>query len=121
MAYATIARIINWPAEENSMISSDPRAAGELAGRVTGRSMRKQVKMAISALLFTTAFIFAAAPAAIAAEAVTNNSVASFWQYDPCRGQKPGVCPDYSFDKFSKHRTTLPGHRSTTDRSPSSP
>lgn len=103
------------------MISSDPCTAEGLAVHVTGRSVRKQIRMAISALLFATAFIFAAAPAAIAAEAVTNNSVASFWQYDPCRGEKPGVCPDYSFDQFSTHRTTLPNDRSTTHRSHSSP
>jgi hypothetical protein len=103
------------------MISSDPRPAEGMARGVTGRPVHKQGMMAISALLFATAFIFAAAPAATAAEAVANNSLATFWEYDPCRGEKPGVCPDYSFDQFNTQSTTLPDRQPTARHPHSSP
>ena len=103
------------------MISSEPHPAEGMARGGTGRPARKQVMIAISALLFATAFIFAAAPVATAAEAVANNNIATFWEYDPCRGEKPGVCPDYSFNQFSMQRTTLPGNQSTGHNPLSSP
>jgi hypothetical protein len=104
------------------MISSDPRPAEAMARRVTGRSAHKQVMMVISALLFATAFIFATAPAATAAEAVENNGSATFWEYDPCRGEKPGVCPDYTFRQFGTQRTTSPhNHQPTAHHPQSSP
>jgi hypothetical protein len=103
------------------MISSDPRPTGGMARGVIGRSVHKQVMMAISALLFSTAFIFAAAPAATAAEAVANNGSGTFWEYDPCRGEKPGVCPDYTFGQFGTQRITSPNHQPTAHHPPSSP
>ena len=107
------------------MISSDPRSTSGIARSVTGRSVRKQVMTAISGFLFATALTCAAAPAATAAEAASNNDTATFWEYDPCRGEKPGVCPDYSYGQLSTQQTTSPSNQSPTQHSshssPSSP
>jgi hypothetical protein len=107
------------------MISSDLRPTHGIARSVTGRSVRKQLMTAISGFLFAAALTCAAAPTATAAEAVSNNGTATFWEYDPCRGEKPGVCPDYSYGQLSTQRTTSPSNQSPTPRSshssPSSP
>lgn len=81
---------------------------------VAGRSRRKRAVIALPALLLATAFTLAATPSATAAPAFANGSVATF--SDPCRGQKPGVCPNYSIDQPNQQSPQSP-YQSTTHQS----
>lgn len=101
------------------MISSDMRPAGGIVPSAAGRSVRKTVVIAISTLLLTTAFTFAAAPTATASTA-EDSGIATFWQPNECRGNKPGVCPyGYPVDQRNDQQTMLPDQPITTQQSPS--
>lgn len=101
------------------MISSESRPAAGIAKNLAGRPMRKSAMTAISAFLLATAFTFAAAPTATAAPSVGSNGMVTFWEPDQCRGQKPGVCRDYSADQLNQPSMMLPDRQITTHRSPS--
>lgn len=98
-------------------VSSDTYPAGGIVPNLAGHSARKKVTIAISTLLLSTAFTFAAAPAATAATA-ENSGIATFWQPDECRGNTPGVCPyGYPVDQQGNQQTMLPDQPITTHQS----
>jgi hypothetical protein len=100
------------------MISSESRPAAGIAKSFVGRPMRKPAMTAILAFVLATAFTFAAAPTAIAAPSIENNGMVTFWEPDQCRGQKPGVCRDYSADQLNQPGMMLPDQQITTHQSP---
>jgi len=106
------------------MNSSDTHPTVGIARSVAGRPIRKRAMIAIPAFLLATAFTFAGAPMATAEPAVANDSIATFGDPDECRGNKPGVCRDYSTGlttpqgTLNQSRTTSPDKQITTNHSP---
>ena len=107
------------------MSSSDTHPIIGIVRSVAGRPRRKRAMIAIPAFLLATAFLFGGAPMATAAPAVANNGIATFWEPDDCRGNKPGVCPNYSTGlmnqqgTLNQQSTTSPNQHITTNESPS--
>jgi hypothetical protein len=124
MAYAIIARrscygglppskaggtiITNWPAEEKLMSSSDTHPTVGIVRSVADRPIHKWAVIAIPAFLLATAFTLEGAPKATAAPAVSNHSIVAFWDPGECRGNKPGVCRDYSAGPTNQQGTLNP-------------
>jgi hypothetical protein len=113
------------------MSSSDTHPTVGIVRSVAGRPIRKRAKIVIPAFLLATAFTFAGAPMATAEPAaVANGSIATFGDPNECRGNKPGVCRDYSAGlttpqgtlnqrTLNQQGTTSPDKQITTNQSPS--
>jgi len=101
------------------MSSSDTHPIIGIVRSVAGRPRRKRVMIAIPAFLLATAFTFAGAPMAMAAPAVANDGITNFWEPDGCRGNKPGVCHDYSAGMTNQQGTPSPAQQVPTNQSPS--
>lgn len=100
------------------MSSSDTHPTVGIVRSVAGRPRCKRTMIAIPAFLLATAFTFAGAPMAMAAPAVANDGITNFWEPDGCRGNKPGVCHDYSAGMTNQPGTTSPAQQVTTNQSP---
>jgi hypothetical protein len=102
------------------MSSSDTHPTVGMVRSVAGRPMRKRVMIAIPAFLLATAFTFSGAPMAMAAPAVANDGIASFWEPDECRGNQPGVCPyGYPVNQQAVQPHRSPDHQIAPNRSSS--
>ncbi len=72
--------------------------ASEVPRSIPAQLSRKRTAIVVAVLPVAAAFVIASPSTAIAAPAFTNNNVTSIsgLHSTPCRGEKPGVCPDSS-------------------------
>jgi hypothetical protein len=74
--------------------SPSSRASRCVDVRPTGARVMRVAMLLVSA----TAFVFVGTPTAAADPALTSNHIRSTWDPPPpCRGEKPGFCPDTPF------------------------
>jgi hypothetical protein len=96
------------------MISLEtPRASGA-ARSAHVQLWSKRIMMATAAFLLAAAFVFMGASSATAAS--TDSTLIA-----PCRGDKPGFCPDSSTASLGEQRSAQPRSKSTTRRSNEQP
>ena len=82
--------------EKNPMIIPGAPAARRTPKSARVQSLHTRAAIAVAALPLVAAFVLAGARTATAATAFTDNHVTSIsdLRYPPCRGKKPGVCPN---------------------------
>ena len=70
---------------------------------IHAQSSRARTTRVATLLVLTTTLIFAGAPAAVAAPTSTSNHMNSTVDpLPPCRGEKPGLCPDTPFVQINQ-------------------
>lgn len=74
------------------MISSETPRAGGAPRSADAQSWRKRITVVIATLLLAAGFGFAGASTATAAPAFVSSHAVE----PPCRGDKPGICPNSS-------------------------
>ena len=99
------------------MISSGTLRAGRVPRSTHAHPWHKRIKVIIATLLLAAGFVFAGAStatAATAAPAFMNSHVTN----PPCRGDKPGICPNPSATWLNEQEPVRQSHnRSTTQQS----
>jgi hypothetical protein len=80
------------------MINIDSRPNGMASIHVHVRSLRTRIVKVVALLALAASFVLADLPPAEASLGLASNHTRSTVDPpSPCRGEKPGICPDFPF------------------------
>jgi hypothetical protein len=80
------------------MINLERRPNGRASRNVHVRSLRTRIVKAVTLVVLAASFVLADVPTAEATPALASNHARSTVDSpSPCRGEKPGICPDFPF------------------------
>lgn len=80
------------------MVNLETRPNGEASRSVHVQSSHARIMRVATLLVLAAAFVSVGAPTAAAAPTFTGDHVMSTLDFPPpCRGEKPGFCPDIPF------------------------